>query len=246
MIIDFHVHIRKTEKTNYCYSFKTYEKLMKENGINKALIMPNVSSEIKASKLNKKFLNDNLPLWGYPFIIVDPNDELTFDQMIDDRIYGVKFHPSITRFTTDSILMNKFWRRCEERKLLALVHCGRDDISNVRYLVATSKKFNNVNFIGAHLGGNATDIIEIALEFLGKEKLKNLYLDTSSGKFPKLIELAVSKIGADKVLFGSDVPYADIRISKMCVSLSEVSHIEENMIFYKNAKNLLEINRKPN
>ena len=135
----------------------------------------------------------------------------------------------------------KFWKRCEERKLLALVHCGRDDISNIRYLVTTSKKFSNVNFIGAHLGGNATDIIEKAIEILGREKLRNLYLDTSAGKMPNLIKLAITKMGADKLLFGSDVPYADIRISKMCVSLSEISYIEKDMILYKNAKNLLEI-----
>lgn len=240
MILDFHVHIGKTEKTNYFYSFKTYKKLMEENGISEALIMPNISSEIKASKLNESFLNNKLPYWGYPFIVIDPNDESTFNQMFDSRIYGVKFHPSISRVLIDNILMDKFWRICEEKKLLVLAHCGRDEISNIKYLITTSKKFSNVNFIGAHLGGNATDIIEKALEILEKEKLRNLYLDTSSGKFPDLIRLAVSKLGADKILFGSDVPYADLRISKMCVELCGVSTIDKKMIFYNNAKKLLE------
>jgi len=242
MIIDFHVHIGKTEKTRYFYSFSSYKKLMDENGISKAVVMPNISSEIKTSKLNMDLLNDyNLPSWGFPFIVIDPKDDLTFEQMLDKRVCGVKFHPSVSRCSTDSNLMSKFWKRCEERDLLVLVHCGRDKISNIQYLVTTSKMFSKVNFIGAHLGGNATDIIEKSLDILGKEKLDNLFLDISAGKLPRLIKLAVSKIGADKILFGSDVPYADLKISKICLELSEVSNIEMDMIFYDNAKKLLEV-----
>jgi predicted TIM-barrel fold metal-dependent hydrolase len=48
MLIDSHVHIGKTEKTERFFSFDSYLELMKEYSVDKAIVMPNVSSDIRS------------------------------------------------------------------------------------------------------------------------------------------------------------------------------------------------------
>ncbi|OQB39842.1 MAG: hypothetical protein BWY04_01513 [candidate division CPR1 bacterium ADurb.Bin160] len=44
MLIDSHVHIGKSEKSERFFSFDSYLKIMKEYSVDKAIVMPNVSS----------------------------------------------------------------------------------------------------------------------------------------------------------------------------------------------------------
>jgi hypothetical protein len=127
-----------------------------------------------------------------------------------------------------------------------LVHCGRNKLSHISHLIKIAKIFKDVIFIGCHLGGNATDLIEEAIFLLGKEKLNNIYLDTSAGKLPHLIEEATKRLGIDKILYGSDEPYADIRIGKMCVELADISDDDKERIFGKNLLNIIRVNDDKN
>lgn len=61
-------------------------------------------------------------------------------------------------------------------------------------------KYQNVTFIVAHLGGEAhVDAVEFA-------KHKNVYTDTSgiASSSNLMLEYAYSRIGADRILFGTD------------------------------------------
>jgi len=242
--IDCHVHIGKTEKTRYYYTFESYRELMKENGIDKAVIFPNVSSVEPANALNNRFLSDkNLDrALFYPFLLVDPRFSPALLMQINEKeISGVKFHPSITGYTACSKQMNSFWECCRAKKIPALVHCGRHEISHIRYLILAAKTFPQVNFIGAHLGGNATELVDAALTLLSEEKpVDNIYLDTSGVNLPGLIERAVSVMGEDKILFGSDVPYQDLRIGKVCIELADIEAVVKEKIFYGNVRGLLD------
>lgn len=238
MIIDCHVHIGKTEKTRYFYTYRTYAELMQENGVGAAVVFPNVSSVIQDSKLNEKFLQEFEGEELYPFLLVDPGDPLTLEQVKKHDIYGVKFHPSITRFTADSKELVPFWECCLEKNINAIIHCGSDPVSSVCYLISAAKRFQAVNFIAAHLGGGVTHIIEKSLELVKEERLDNVYLETSAVNFPDLVGRAVESVGCDKVLFGSDVPFMDFRIGKITVELADISDRDKEAIFSGNACSL--------
>ena len=244
MIIDSHVHIGKTEKTNRYFTFDGYYILMKKYGVDESIVMPNLSSVIKTENLNKEFMKNLLDLSKsidfcfYPFIIIDPREIETLNQIsyFRDHIYGVKFHPSISETLITDYKMDIFMTNIN---VPVLVHCGRNRLSHISYLIQTAKRFKNINFIAAHMGGNATDLIEEAIQLISKEQLDNMWLDTSAGKLPWLIEEAVNKIGSEKILFGSDEPYSDTRIGIQCVELAEISDEDKEKIFYKNIKELL-------
>ena len=100
-----------------------------------------------------------------------------------------------------------------------------------------SSKIPNINFIAAHLGGNASDLVCEAIKLLEKETIDNIYLDTSAIKLPWLIETAIEKLGHDKIIFGSDEPYADLRVCKYCIDIAEVNR--KGLILAKNILTLI-------
>ena len=247
MIIDTHIHIGKTEKTERFFNIESYYKIMQDNNIDRSIIMPNLSNVIDSSILNKCLIDDyvssSLKENFNIIIVIDPKDRNTLDQISEykDIICGLKYHPSISDMEIDSVEMEDFLKIASELRFPVLVHCGRYWKSGIKYLINASVKFKSINFVGAHLGGNATDVIEKSIKILYSKKFPNIYLDTSAGKLPWLIEKAVNKLGSDKILFGSDEPYADVRIAKSCVELSNISQDDKDKIFYKNVERVYKI-----
>jgi len=207
--------------------------------------MPNLSTKKVFSELNKSFMEDYIMLNYkepfYPFILIDSNDQKTFEQMRIYRkeIYGVKYHPSISELEIDNQRLLRYLELVDEFKFLCLVHCGRDKRSHISYLAQVAEIFPSISFIAAHLGGNATDLSEKAILYLEQERSKNIYLDTSAGKLPWLIERAVERLGMERVVFGSDEPYADVRVAKYLIDLANVSIEAKECIFYKNIERML-------
>lgn len=245
IIIDTHVHIGKSEKSKISYTFPAYEELMLKEGIEKSVVMPNVSSIEKASKLNEEFMNnldyENYRETFYPFIIVDPQDKESIEQIsyYSGTICGVKYHPSISRAVVNSVSMQSIFEELKKYNIPMLVHCGRDRKSYIENLIKAAKNNKSINFIGAHMGGNATDLIEHAIDLLSEENLDNLYVDTSASKNPRLIKRGVDFLGKEKVIFGSDEPYSDLRVAKFCVDVSGISDKEKECVFNNNINNII-------
>jgi len=247
MIIDNHVHIGESEKTRRIFTLEQYYNFMTSVGINFSLIMPNVSSVINASVLNREVIIDyrksKLKKYFYPLIIIDPKDKETLSQMVDysDLIYGVKYHPSVSETPLTDESLYPFMEVISEYKFPVLVHCGRNWRSNISYVIKSAKMFTSIMFVAAHLGGNASELIEKAIYALHKAKCDNIYLDTSAVKLPWLIEKAIEILGADKIMFGSDEPYSDLRIGKYCVELCNISKEVMDKIFYRNVGKLYNV-----
>jgi len=245
MVIDCHVHLGKTEKSKRWFSFEIFCLLMQQFKIDSAVVMPNVSSITSVFSRNKFFLEELDRVKEkdifYPFLLIAPFDKQVFSQIefFSDLIFGLKLHPSIERTTAVDRSLWSYYEFASEHKLLILVHCGRDKISNISFVIEAAKIFPNLSFIAAHLGGNANDLIEEAFMQLQKYPLENICLDTSNGKSPWLVEEAVKVVGSERVLFGSDEPYADIRIGKLCVELADLSNEVKENILSKNILRLL-------
>jgi predicted TIM-barrel fold metal-dependent hydrolase len=220
---------------------------MKGCGVDKSIVMPNVSSVVSSYDLNLEFIDryivSQVKQDFYPLILIDHNDLRTIDQMMVyiGAIHGVKYHPSIAEMPVSYSKMHPILEMAEQLQLPVLVHCGRHWRSRIQFVLAAASKFRHVKFIAAHLGGSATDIIEKAFKVLRALKTRdNVYLDTSAGKLPWLIEQAVNVVGEDRVLFGSDEPYSDLRIGIQCVDLCRFSDDVKEKIFYKNLESVYE------
>ena len=248
MIIDSHVHIGNSEKLSRYFSFREYVEVMDRNGIDKAIVMPNVSSEIPWDVLNEEFMmayhrikDTSITKRFFLFLLADPRLLKTYVQidMFGGFYHGLKFHPSITQVPVSDMRMHKFFDAALDRNWPVLVHCGRDPMSRISYLIEVAKRFPT-KFIGAHLGGGASELAESAISEVRESELDNIWLDTSACRNPWLVEKAVDMLGADKILFGSDEPYTDMRVGKYLVEIADITDDERDGVFYKNVERLFE------
>ena len=246
------MHIGITEKIDRGYpGFKDYISSMNRYGLSGALVMPNISSVISADELNRKFWTDYLSIvmkWAgvfYPFLLIDPHSREIANCIRGlaedfDRRYlkGLKYHPSLYRVEIDDNSLNRYIDIAEIHNLVILVHCGRDKKSHISHLIRAARKWKHITFIAAHMGGNASELVEEAIGLLVEAGLENIWLDTSSIKLPWLIEIAVKKLGDERIIFGSDEPYADFSVCWYCLKIANISDASKERIFYENIERL--------
>lgn len=158
-------------------------------------------------------------------------------------IKGVKFHPDYQLFYVDEDRMLPLYRQMAKAGLIAFFHAGvdiglgppyhgnPDRLANVRAAVP------DLVMVAAHLGGyEMWDDVEKHL--VGKD----LYLDTSYTLThipPEQFLRIVRAHGVEKVLFGTDSPWAEQGTEIQLVEKSGLTERELSAVFYDNAARLL-------
>jgi predicted TIM-barrel fold metal-dependent hydrolase len=95
----------------------------------------------------------------------------------------------------------------------------------------------DVKVIMAHLTGiGFRGVLEV-------KDLPNLYVDTSGG-WPEegLVEFAVEHLGADRLLYGSDLPVRENAITIGRILGAQISAADRRKIFFGNTARLLNLN----
>ena len=190
-----------------------------------------------------------------PFASADfrlPTDEMVADlvRQINTGAKGLKLHPVLQMTCLLDPKVEAATKVFGEAGLPIISHCGgnnyyieRDlerntpEFGDVKYMIEYAKKFPEYNIIGAHGGGLMGGEMEILAE--GTKGLPNFYVDTtfrSASDIKKLIEL----FGEDRVLYGTDAPWATEKgsiaeVVEACGGNAEL----EDKILYANAARLL-------
>ena len=109
-------------------------------------------------------------------------------------------------------------------------HTDPEDVATL------AKRFPNVRIIMAHLTGCGIRGV------LAVKECPNVVIDTS-GAAPEsgIVEYAVEQVGADRVLYGSDVPIRDFAVALARVTGSRLDRATQRKILYENARALLKL-----
>ena len=101
--------------------------------------------------------------------------------------------------------------------------------------------FPEVNLIISHLGCGWDDDLSHQVRAIAASKHGNIYTDTSSARSitPCLLEWAVSEVGADHILYGTDSPLYFAPMQRARIDHAEISDEEKGMILRGNAERLL-------
>ncbi len=170
-------------------------------------------------------------------------DEL--QRLVDHDIRGIKIHPEYMPYYIDDSKWDTVFSLCEEMGIFVMTHAGLDPTSPDRIAATPDRiakvldKHKSLTFIAAHLGGVRCQD-EVKSHLCGRD---NLYFDTayttnienSREYAPDIIRLH----GADKILFGSDMPWSEPKREIAFVRSLGLSSDEEDKIFFKNAQKLL-------
>ena len=181
------------------------------------------------------------------WVIVHPLQPKTFPQATEllqrPRCVGIKIHPEEHRYPIREFGMQLF-EFAARHDAVVLAHSG-DPLSLPADFIAPAEAFPNVKLILAHLGngGGAAGDPTLQGAAVQKSRTGNLFVDTSSARsiVPGLVEWAVSEIGADRILFGSDTPLYSVAMQRARIDAAEIDNLDKRRILWQNACDLFGI-----
>jgi hypothetical protein len=229
MIIDFHTHIYSDDvaekvmtgiesfygvSRTHDATSKSLITSLEQGDVDKAVVLP-IATKPEHARFNQWYaslaaLSDRL----IPFGGIHPDNDLReLERFPELGLLGLKIQPNAQRVFPADKRFTKFYRKAEELGLIVVFHAGdeesgfKGEFSQPEHFVPVLKSFPDLTIVLSHLGGFRTwDKLDLVLGY------PNVFYDTAHvpGKIEdKEVLSLVDRIGIDKVIFGSDFPFAD-------------------------------------
>lgn len=222
---------------------------MEEAGIEHSIILPVATKPSQYDSINRyasQFLDGELISFGG----IHPDDADYKEKLRSLRemgFRGIKFHPDYQGVYFNDIRFKRIIECATEQGLIVSVHAGIDPLSpdNVHCTPQMAAELIDEvqpeKLVLAHLGGHQLyDDVERYL--VGK----NVYFDTGvmlDTIDEKQLLRIVKNHGADKILFGTDSPWAGQKAYVQRLQELSITDGERDMIFESNAMKLLNIRK---
>ena len=186
------------------------------------------------------------PIAGLMYwVVVNPLMPATYVQakeMLEkSKCAGIKIHPEEHGYHIKEHA-EEIFEFASEQHTIVLTHSGEQN-SLPEDMVLFANEFPQMTLILAHLGcgwdGNAGHQVRA----LKQAAHDNVYIDTSSAQnvLPQLIEWAVSEIGAEKLLYGTDSPCYYAPMQRARIDYAAISEDDKRKILHDNAVAVLRL-----
>lgn len=243
MIIDAHAHADEYELFGWLDPPERVISLMDRAGIDISIITTYAEAPFSRSAV------DNLVRYVdmYPdrligFVRMDPKgaDEAVrvFEHTIRTypRIKGMKLHPISNLIKPYSPFCTKLLRKAAELDVPVFTHCCDKPLAQPLQIAKAAELCPETTII-CHMGGffRGDEIIRVA------EKYSNIYLDTSSIPYPRIVVKALAAIGPDRIVFATDNPAGDPVSDLAKIKNLNLPKDVEDKIFYKNIAKILKL-----
>ncbi len=170
----------------------------------------------------------------YQWVIIEPRNENTFMQaermLKSEKCVGIKIHPVCHEYSIAEY-GDKIFSFANKHSAIVQIHPEKvaDNI------VPFANKYQNTTFIMAHLKGMHH------IEAVRNAKYENVYVDTSgiASIQNRVIEYAVSQIGSEHILFGTDTYSAASQRGR--IEFAMIAQRDKENILLNNAKRLFNI-----
>ncbi len=225
--------------------------LMNDDGIDVSVVLNTVTNVKQTEKVNAFALSTQdayknlIPFCSLHPLCENPKDILS--SLKEKGIKGIKLHPDYVGIEIDDERNAPLLNAASELGLPVVIHAGYDPVSPDKMhaspdaICRTLDTYPDLILIAAHLGG-VSRWDEVIEKLCGR----NLYLDTAFcceriGITVEQGKRIFEKHPHDKILFGSDAPWA--RPAEILGFLYKLGLSDESLelVFHKNAKRLLNI-----
>jgi predicted TIM-barrel fold metal-dependent hydrolase len=134
------------------------------------------------------------------------------------------------------------WEFAEEKQLTVLIHSGpmsEYDRCAPSEIAKVAKQHPNMNVLIGHTGGYSDwELLDEACSVT--KEFENLYLEICAmGRHFGSLDYMVAKVGAERIVFGTDAPFPDWHAEIANVVFSGISESEKKLIFGQNLEQLL-------
>jgi len=252
VVIDGHTHFAGPDKGLPPCSVDDLLSVMDENGIDIVVTTPPYSSigvDRTYDEANA-FLADAMekrPDRMLGFIRVNPHLLEHALKRIDAGVkhqgfWGIKLHPRNEAFAINSEdLAFPIAELAAKLEVPLLIHTGEPDtygFAQPTLVGGLADAFPDVTMIIGHMGKRLfEDAILVARWF------ENIVLETSF-RSPRNIARAVKLVGADRVVYGSDMPFGIPEVEMMKIRLCDISPQEREMVLGINMARILKLEVK--
>lgn len=251
-VIDVHVHLGDGGETGYAVEDSL--RVMDANGIDHAIIGPHMGYPlplgIQSSREQNDFIANALKKWPDRFLkgygVVDPRHGRRavpeVDRILGELgLCGLMFENDRTGMPLDSPIMYEFMEHAAKYKdVVVFAHTAAYSVLEAPFMLEKlAKAFPEITFIN---GCALSDMTHCDSAWELSANNKNIYLEISGTMYELgKIAISVEKVGADKIIFGSDAPfYKNCREIKM-VNISSISEEDKEKILYGNAIKIFHI-----
>ena len=175
--------------------------------------------------------------------VLDPRLRETYKQvesfLAHPRCKGIKIHPTDHTYEIRDY-GDEIFEFAVHHKAILMTHSGCPG-SLPEDFVGFANRYPNVPLILAHLGNSVDGNLTRQVYALKRANNRNVYIDTSSAKsiYSGLIEWAVSEIGTERLLFGTDTPLYFAACQKARIEYAEIDEKAKQAILFGNAAQLL-------
>lgn len=183
-----------------------YEAILDAHDVECTVLVPFVFREISIPEENATVLEfaRKDPEHRFPYAILDESDPGFIGRHYRDYV-GVKEHIILN----ESILTDEkriIFEQVRDHGLTFLLHSQL--LRRVEYVTRVLQEFPGIKIQVAHMGRGKpgdTEVIRQSLEAF--RPYETVTFDTSTTREPWVIEQAVDIVGADRILYASDVPF---------------------------------------
>jgi predicted TIM-barrel fold metal-dependent hydrolase len=173
------------------------------------------------------------------YVVIDPRRPETYDQanamLSGPTCAGIKIHPEEHVYPIAEF-GEAIFEFAAARRAVVLSHSSERN-SLATDLVEWANRFPEVKLILAHIGCGWDGDYTHQVRGIQQSRHGNVFADTSSARSvtPNLIEWAVSEIGAERVLFGSDTPLYHCGMQRARIDQADLSDEQKRLILRDNA-----------
>ena len=243
-VIDFHNHVGSVRSHGFKAYPDRYVRVMDDAGIDRACINciwfgdASHGNNLVASFVARypdRFVGVAFVTPHYPEEAIGEL-ERAFDTL------GMKFlkiYPSYFGRPQDDPAYFPIYEWCNDRGIAVMSHASyvfdKETVTLPARYEALTKRFPRIKWVLAHAGaGRQSGAIEAA------RTLPNVYLETAYAVgAPGQLEAVVEGVGADRILYGSDMPLFDARNQVGRIATADISEEDKRKILGLNAIKLL-------
>jgi len=170
---------------------------------------------------------------------------LTAFQNEADKYAVLKIHPSFLRITATDASLRPYCETAQRLGMPIVVHCGRwKEVAGFELALELANTFHGTPVILSHMGGDSPHLAMAAVEQIADQRIDNAFLGTESIREPWILEHALARLGASRLIFGSDHNLNHPEPFRRLIEVLDITDADRDLIMGRNIDALLPERRR--
>lgn len=205
-VIDCHMHLKHGDAARTEWSADAIIEIMDQAGIDKAVVFGMSTTTARSIELARQAVQ-KFPRRLIPFLYALPSYERPvireIETAISDHAFrGIKIHAG--ECTLAEYIIDPVIRLAGTFPVPCLIDCA----GNATVAARLAETFPQTTLLLAHMGRYLSTDVQLVEQFIRvAEKFENVYLDLSAVALVYKIEEAAQRLGARRLVWGTDGPY---------------------------------------